>query len=319
MIQTTVIFPDGSLECGGQELLDVPLPEGAVVWIDLQGQTSENQDLVAGMGFHPLAVEDTFTLQHQPRFEEYDGHLFVIVRGIDFNKKSDRLDTLKLAAFLTKDRLVTFHRAPLRSLNTVRDRFKEIGRAPRGGLPHLLYLIYDELISLYQPLVDEVGTEVEALEEEIFREPKQEHLVVIQRLKQRLSTIRRVMLPHRQVFNHLATGSAEEISDSEALYFRDVYDDIVRLTESLDVMRELLSSARDTYMSVVGQRTNEIMKVLTVISAVLLPLTVITGIYGMNFEHMPELATRGGYPAVLAAMATAAGGMLLWFRRKRWI
>jgi magnesium transporter len=319
MIQVTVILPDNSLHCGGHELLDAPQPEGAQVWIDVEGHTPDNEQLITAMQFHPLAIEDTFTLQHQPRFEEYENHLFVIVRGIDFNKKSDRLDTLKLAAFLTKDRLVTFHRAPMRSVNAVRERFKEVGRAPRGGLPHLLYLIYDELISLYQPLVDEVGSEVEVLEEEIFREPRQEHLVTIQRLKQRLSTIRRVMLPHRQVFNHLATGSAEEISDSEALYFRDVYDDIVRLTESVDVMRELLSSARDTYMSVVGQRTNEIMKVLTVISAVLLPLTVITGIYGMNFEHMPELASRGGYPAVVGTMVLVAGGMLLWFRRKGWI
>ena len=319
MIQVTVLKRDGSLSCGGRELLAGGLPEGSQVWIDIEGQTEENQALIAGMGFHPLAVEDTFTLHHQPRLEEYDDSLFVIVRGIDFNQHSEKLETLKLAAFLTNDRLVTYHRSPMRSVKALSARLPEKGRAPRGGVAHVLYMLYDELIGLYFPVVDEVGSELEALEEEIFEKPTQEHLSRIQALKGRLSAVRRVMLPHRQIFSHLATGSAEEVSDQEALFFRDVYDQVVRLTDAVDMMREQLSSVRDTYLSVVSQRTNEIMKVLTILSAMLLPLTVIAGVYGMNFEHMPELRSQVGYPLTLGTMVLVAGGMFAWFKHKDWI
>lgn len=319
MIQILLFHPDGQIESGGPELIEAPPPEGALVWIDVQGQTRDNQALIEGMGFHPLAVEDTFTLEHQPKVEEYDDCLFIIVRGINFSEKSDRLETLKLAAFLSARRLVTFHRAPMRSVNAVRTRLLETGRSPRGGLDHLLYLIYDEMIGHYFPVVDEIGSQIETLEEEIFEEPREEHLEAILRLRRRLSTVRRVMLPHRQIFNHLSTGDVDFVSPQNALYFRDVYDEVFRLADAVDQQREQISSVRDTYLSVISQRTNEVMKVLTILSAVLLPLSLIAGIYGMNFAHMPELHSRWGYPAVLAFMALLAGGLVALFRRKGWL
>ncbi len=319
MISTVLFKPNGHLVCGGRELFDSHTPETGLLWVDLEGLTPEHEELVRGLGYHPLAIEATFTTQHQPKYEEYDGCLFVIARGIDFNRQNDHLETLKLAAFLEPHRLVTVHRAPLRSLAVVRERLRETDRAPRGGLDHLLYLLFDELISLYFPVIDQLGQEIEDLEGEMFEKPKQEHLGAILGFRRRLSTLRRVMLPHRQVFNHLATGSADEIDEREAFYFRDVYDEVLRLTDAVDMLREQLSSLRDTYLSVISQRTNDIMKVLTIISSVLLPLTVIAGIYGMNFEHMPELKSPWGYPATLVAMAGVVVGLLSWFRRKGWI
>lgn len=318
MITVLAIRPDGAVELGGREFLEGGAP-GVKYWIDIEGLNEDYRALVEAMGFHPLAIEDTFTLQHQPRCEEYEGHLFAIVRGIDFNRTSDRLETLKLATFLTSERLVTVHRAPMVSVGTVRDRLAAGGRAPRGGLVHVLYMLYDQLISLYAPLIEEIGEELELLEEEIFINPRQQQLERVLALKQRLATVRRVMMPHRQIFSHLATGSPEEISDQEALYFRDVYDQVIRIADSVDVLREQLSSVRDTYMSVIGQRTNDVMKVLTIISAVLLPISVIAGIYGMNFDHMPELHSPWAYPAALGAMATVASVMLLWFKRRGWL
>lgn len=319
MIQVLLFHPDGRVERGGAELIDAPCAEGSCLWIDLEGQTPENQALVEGIGFHPLAVEDTFTLDHQPKVEEYDDCLFVIVRGINFNQRSDRLETLKLAAFLAADRLVTYHRQPLRSVATVRTRIEESGRSPRGGLPHLLYLIYDEMMGHYFPVLEEIAAAIEEVEEEIFDEPQPHHLETILRLRRRLSTLRRVMLPHRQIFSHLASGGPVLIPAHEALYFRDVYDEVFRLADAVDQQRDQLSSVRDTYLSVVSQRTNDVMKVLTIISAVLLPLSVIAGIYGMNFANMPELQSRWGYPMVLGLMAIIAGGLVTLFRRKGWL
>ena len=317
-IQVVQFFEDGRVVCGASELLTGPEAGVRAVWIDLEGQNTENRDLIGRMGFHPLAVEDTFTLHHQPRVEEYDDSLFIIVRGLNFNTKGDRLDTLKLAAFLRADCLVTYHREPLRSIEAVRHRLAETHYAPRGGLAHLLYLVYNELISYYHPVIDDIATDIEELEEEIFRDPKPVHLEQIWKLRSQLSTVRKVMLPHRQVFNHLATGSPEEISDSEALYYRDVFDQILHVIDVVDLQREQLSTLRDLYLSSISQRTNDIMRVLTVISAIILPMTLIAGIYGMNFQHMPELALRWAYPAALSLMLAVGAGMAIFSKRKGW-
>lgn len=324
MIRTLHIGPEGALTAGGAELMDrvptcAPTEDGSLLWIDLEGQSEENRKLVSSMGFHPLAVEDTFTLAHQPKLEEYDDFLFVIVRGIDADLEQSRLVTLKLVAFLTPGRLVTFHRAPLHSVNTVYTRMSESKRAARGGLAHLLYLIYEEMIGYYLPRLEETDEALASLEAQIFIRPHEDHLAAILRHRRQLSALRQVMVPHRQIFIHLSTGSSELIDTQEALYFRDVYDEVMRLSEAIDMQREQLASARDTYLSVISQRTNEIMQVLTVLSAVLLPLTVIAGIYGMNFTHMPELQQAWGYPMALGLMALVAGGLLLFFKRKGWL
>lgn len=316
MIRVVQFQADGSVEVGGPELADRPVPEGGAVWIDMEGRGRDYEKRLRRMGFHPLAVEDVFTLQHQPKLEEYPDHLFLIVRGLDFNRQ--RLETLKLAAFVEPRRLITFHRAPMRSVATVRRRLEETRRGSVDMI-HLLYQIYDEMVDLYFPVVEEIGREIEEVEDDVFAGPDQEQLERIQALRRRLTTVRRAMMPHRQVFNRLASRQVPMIDEAEAVYFRDLYENVFRLGESTDHLREQLSSARETYHSAVAQRTNDVMKVLTLFSAVLLPLTFIAGLYGMNFEHMPELDSRYGYFVVLGAMAVLAGGMLAWFRHRGWL
>jgi magnesium transporter len=318
VIRVSWIHPDGRVECGSEELLGVEPPPGVVRWIDLLGEQHEVGEALAAMGFHPLAVEDAFTSEHQPKVEELEGCLFVIVRGIDANREDDELHTLKLAAFLEPARLVTYHRAPMRSVAAVLRRLEETGHLPPGGLPHLLYQLFDQLVERYFPLLDQVAAEIEELEDQILDEPRPAQLDRLQKLRRRLSTLRRVMLPHRQVFNHLASTQNPLVGD-QRLYFRDVYDNVFRLNDAVDQQRDLLASAKETYLSVVGQRTNEVMKVLTLFSAILLPLTFIAGLYGMNFQHIPELGWRWGYYGVLGVMGLVAVGMLLWFRRRRWL
>lgn len=322
MIRVVVFDADGGVRSGGEELVFAPLPPGAAIWIDLEGPDKRFEGWLRDWGFHPLAIEDTFTLQHQPKVEEYGDTMFVIVRGLDFNVErgpADDVRTQKLAAFLSQHRLVTMHRAPMRSLEAVCDRLEASQRAFPGGPVQVLWSIYDEMMDHYFPLVDEIGVAIEQLEERVVENPEHEQLESVLALRRKLSTLRRIMLPHRQVFGHLANSRFAAIDATAALNFRDTQDNVLRLTDALEQQRDLLTNVKDTYLSVVAQRTNDVMRVLTVFSAIVLPLSLVAGVYGMNFRHMPELAWRWGYPLVLLGMAALAAGLLLWFRKKRWI
>jgi len=308
---------------GGEELLDAPVPTGGSVWIDLEGRDPRYERLLSDWGFHPLAIEDAFTLNHQPKIEQYDDTIFLIARGIDFNvatdSPTDQLRTLKLAAFLSEGRLVTLHRAPLRSVLTVRERLLGSGRSHPGGATQLLWAVCDEMVDLYFPIVDTIGEEIEALELRVVESPSQTQLERVLQLRRGLSTLRRNMLPHRGVFQHLGNVRGPLVDDAASLSFRDTLDNVLRLADTIEQQRDLLTNVKDTYLSVVAQRTNDVMRVLTVFAAIILPLSLIAGIYGMNFENMPELRQPWGYFLVLGAMAAIATGMLAWFRRKKWI
>jgi len=322
VIRVVVFDSDGGIRSGGEELVFAPLAEGAAIWIDLEGPDKRFEGWFRDWGFHPLAIEDTFTLAHQPKVEEYGETMFIIVRGLDFNfERQDGGDirTLKLAAFLSKSRLVTTHRGPMRSLETVRERLKASQRSFPGGPVQVLWSVYDEMMDHYFPVVDELAVEIERLEEHVVENPEHEQLERVLALRRKISSLRRIMLPHRQVFGHLANSRFEAIDATAALNFRDTQDNVLRLADALEQQRDLLTNVKDTYLSVVAQRTNEIMRVLTVFSAIVLPLSLVAGIYGMNFRHMPELEWPWGYPLVLLGMGALAAGLLLWFRTKRWI
>jgi magnesium transporter len=321
MIRVVIFDAEGSVRCGGAELVPEALDPAIAGWIDMEAEPEAAEKLLREQNFHPLAIEDTFTLQHQPRVEEYGDHLFVIVRGIDFNSDlaDGELQTLKLAAFLRPNLLLTVHRAALRSVQVVRNRVEESGRAMHGGVVQLLWSICDEMIDLYFPIVDEIGMQMEALEQEVLNDAEREDLQTILDMRRKLGVLRRTMLPHRAVFSHLANSRDPLFDATASLNFRDTLENVLRLTDAVDQQRDQLSNVKDTYLSVISQRTNEIMKVLTLFSAIMLPLTFIAGVYGMNFEYIPELSSHYGYFAVLGAMVVVAAGMVVWFRRRRWL
>jgi magnesium transporter len=325
VIRVTRFGADGGVTCGGGELLTAETPSEGAIWIDLEGPDPRFEPFLHQCGFHPLAIEDVFTQQHQPKVEEYGNVVFVIVRGIDFNPPDENeepepgLRTLKLAAFLSSNRLVTCHRARLRSLEAVYQRLDDKKSAFPGGAVQVLWSICDEMMDLYMPVVDEIDEEIDLLESEVVVEPAREHLEQILGLRRKLSTLRRTMLPHRQVFGHLAGSRSGPIDDTAGLNFRDTQDNVLRLVDSIEQQRDMLNNLKDTYLSVIAQKTNDVMRVLTVFSAIVLPLSLVAGIYGMNFEFMPELHQRWGYFAVLGGMVAIAITMLGWFRRKKWL
>lgn len=323
MIRVAVFEARRPARVGGPELLDElgpdGVPEGVSVWIDVEARGADVERFLGEQGLHPLAIEDTLSLGHQPKVEEYDDYLFVIVRGMELNRVSGRPESLKLAAFLGERRLVTCHRSRLRAVDELMGRIQSSAPLPRTGVSHLLYQLTDAVVDAWFPVVETIDAELEDLEGEIFSSPREDQLESILALRRRLTGLRQVMLPHRQVFHHLSTpDSTTYVPPTDAIYFRDIYDQVVRLTDSIDRQREQLASSKDTYLSMINQRINEVMKVLTLFSAILLPLSVITGLYGMNFEHMPGLDHPLGFWGVLAAMALLSGGLLWWFRRRGW-
>lgn len=300
-----------------------PPGTGSPVWIDLEAPDADELALLDDpFGFHPLAIEDCLTREHQPKIEDFGDYLFLIARGIDFGASQDEeFQTLKLAAFLGPSWLVTYHRGPMRSVETVREKYahESAFRMAARGMDHLLYEILDHVIEHYFPVIDGVEDEIDAIEDELFHDPGDDVLDRILTAKRKTVEIKRAISPHRDVFNRVARGEFEEVDTDTAAFYRDLYDSTFRLTEIADSYRDLLNGLFDGYLSVTSQRLNEVMKVLTIFATIMLPLTFIVGIYGMNFEYIPELGWRYGYFAVWGVMIAIGAGMLWFFRRRGWL
>jgi magnesium transporter len=293
----------------------------ATVWVDLEEPTTEELAILEDpFAFHPLAIEDCLTPEHQPKIEDFGPNLFLIFRGIDFNPPVTRFQTIKLAAFLGPNFLVTYHRLPMRSIAAVRDKYShdDSGHLFRG-VDYLLYEILDHLIEFYFPILEALEGEIEAVEDRIFTQDDERTLDAILSLKRRVLEIKRTLAPHRELFGRIARNEFEEITPPTVVFYRDLYDSTYRLTEVADSYRDLLSGTLDAHISMVSHRLNEVMKVLTIFSTILLPLTFIAGVYGMNFDFMPELHWRYGYFIVWGVMLSVAFTLLWIFRRRGWL
>ena len=291
------------------------------MWVDLETPTAAELKLLEDpFAFHPLAIEDCLTPEHQPKIEDFGPNLFLIFRGIDFNPPVGDFQTIKLAAFLGPNFLVTYHRLPMRSIGAVREKYDhdESGQLFRG-VDYLLYEILDHLIEFYFPILEAVEGEIEAVEDRIFTRDDASTLDTILGLKRRVLEIKRTLAPHRELFGRIARNEFEEITPQTVVFYRDLYDSTYRLTEVADSYRDLLSGTLDAHISMISHRLNEVMKVLTIFATILLPLTFIAGVYGMNFEFMPELHWKYGYFVVWGIMLSVALGMLWFFRRRGWL
>jgi magnesium transporter len=293
----------------------------ATLWIDLEAPTADELRLLEDpFAFHPLAIEDCLTPEHQPKIEDFGPYLFLIFRGVAVDPPVDRFETVKLAAFLGPNYLVTYHRAPMRSVAAVLGKYAhdEKGDLFRG-VDYLLYEILDHLIEHYFPVLEGIEEEIEAVEERIFSADDENTLDAILGLKRRVMGIKRALAPHRELFGRIARNEFEEITPQTVVFYRDLYDSTYRLAEVADSYRDLLSGTLDAHISMISHRLNEVMKVLTIFATIMLPLTFIAGVYGMNFDFMPELHWRYGYFLVWGVMLAVTGGLLLYFRRRRWI
>lgn len=301
------------------------LSEFPVVWVNVDGlgDTSVIESIGHLFQLHPLAMEDVVHVHQRAKLEEYHEHLFIVARmpGSD-----GRLDSEQLSLFLGKRSVLTFQDRPGDCLDSVRERIRRSRGVLRSyGPDYLTYVLLDATIDAYFPVLERVSERVDALEDHIIALSDDRTVPMIHDVKSDLLLLRRAVWPHREMFNGLIRETTELVGDETRVHLRDCYDHTAQLIDLIEVYREVTADLRDMYLSMVNQRTNEVMKVLTIIATLFMPLTFIVGIYGMNYDpdsspwNMPELRWYYGYPACLATCLLVTIGMLVYFRKKKWI
>ena len=294
--------------------------DGNTLWIDVEDPSpGEVYALVEVCGFHHLSVEDCLAPVQPPKVDEFPDVLFLVFRGIRRDEETGEVDTYKLAAFLGDRFLVTVHVRPVVAVASVATLVAQRDLAIERHVDRVLHAIVDRMVDDLLPLLDRLEERLEELEESVFSRPTPEALQEILRLKRTLLTVRRTAHPQREMLGRLSRRDLPFIDEQTAIYFRDVFDHMARIEESAIVLADLATGTMDAHLSMASNRLNEIVKVLTIFSAIWMPLTFLAGVYGMNFEFLPELKLRWFYPALWGVWAVIAAGMLLYFRRKRWI
>jgi magnesium transporter len=300
---------------------DYALHPEALHWIDLEDPSVQEATILEDpFHFHPLAIEDTLSEVHHPKLDDYEDYLYLILHGIRFDAPTDQFITRELDVFLGRNFLVTHHMGPMRSISAAREQCGKgiIATLPRG-VDFLLHQILDQMFEHYFPSLDAIEDKIQLVQVEVFENPSRETLDRIFTLKNDVLRLRRICTPQREIVNRLGRGEASVVSRKAAVYFRDIYDNLYRIVEASYAYQDMVQSTLDAYLSAVSNRLNETMKRLTVISALLMPLTVITGIYGMNFDHIPEFHWKYGYVFVLGLMATVSSVLVWYFKRKQWL
>jgi magnesium transporter len=315
-----------SKENGLRRMTDVTTLPGLLkeemesVWVDLESPTEEESQILSTVfNFHPLAIEDCIAESHLPKLDDFGEYLFLVLHGARRGDVSGTFKTIELNFFLGKRYLVTYHQQLSRSINRTKERCLKNSLAMSRGMDFLLYEILDGTVDNYFPILDDFDEVVNDLEHEAIHNPSKDTLNKIFSLKRDGMSLRRVTSPQREILNRLSRDPFAVINKRTAIYFRDVYDHLVRIADLAESYKDLTTGLLEAYLSVVSNRLNEIMKVLTVFTAVMMPLTVITGLYGMNFKYMPELNWPYGYHLTLGIMAVIVVVMLGFFRWKKWL
>lgn len=302
-----------------QELRSLP-KDGHIAWIDVQGFGDEATIRAIGDIFklHPLVLEDVVNVPQRPKAEPYEDYLLLLSRMVQFHENTTQRE--QVAIILGKGYVLTFQEKYGDVFNPVRERLRQ-GKGPirRSGPDYLAYAILDAMIDAYYPVLESFGDALEELEDSIVAAPTADSLHDIHGIKRELLAVRRAVWPTREAVNSLIRDDAPFITDNVRVYLRDCYDHCVQIIDIVETYRELSGGLMDVYLSAVSMRQNEVMKVLTVMASIFIPLTFIAGLYGMNFEYMPELHYRWAYPFLLAMMGILAVLMVWFFRYKGWL
>lgn len=307
------------VDCG--ELL-VHLDNELVTWINIDGLGDLSVLRILGERFnlHPLALEDVLDITQRPKVEQYDDYLFIVAKMIYLTKEK-QLAGEQVSMFLGKAFLITLQEeADFDVFEPVRARIRSgKGRIRQAGPDYLAYALLDSLIDHYYPVLESIGSEIDTIEDELVDNPLRRPVGSLHEHKRTLTQIRRMVWPLRDVTNLLLHEDPGLIRPETKVYLRDCYDHSIQLMDVVESYRDVLSGLTEIHISSIGLRTNEIMRVLTVMSSIFIPLTFIAGVYGMNFSHMPELSKPWGYAACLTLMAIVGIGQLLYFKKRHWL
>lgn len=291
------------------------------LWVMLdEGGEAERQLLEQTFGIHPLLVEDVFIDATAPKIEDHDGYLYVILHGLRPETiQGGKVEVADLDVFLGRTYLITHHHKDLPAVPRVREALEKDPSILARGPAFVAHRLFDLMIDQYFPLMDRLDAEVTKLEEEVVREQNSRAVLTdIFELKHDLLRIRKTGLYQRDILHRLSRGDFPLIPEKARPFYRDLYDHFVRITDETETYREMVSSSLEAHLSVQSHRLNEVMKVLTLISTMVLPLNFITGLYGMNFEYMPGLHWRFGYQTAIVVMITTIVGLSIFFRRQKW-
>jgi magnesium transporter len=297
----------------------------SVTWINVDGVHSADviQQFGDGFDLHPLLLEDIMHTKQRPKTELFDDQVYVVLRMLYDPDETDQefeVASEQISIVLGPGWVLTFQEETGDNFDSVRQRIRQGGgRIRKSGADYLAYALMDVVVDNYFIMLERFGDYIEDLDAELVTSPTESLLHDIRDIKHAVLQVRRVVWPVRDALNALLRGESRLIKKGTLLFLRDVYDHTVQVVDMTETMRDLVSSMMDIYLTSMSNRLNEIMKVLTIMATIFIPLTFIAGVYGMNFEHMPELYWRYGYWSVLGVMALVAVGLLFWFKSRRWL
>ncbi|MBU0635485.1 magnesium/cobalt transporter CorA [Candidatus Micrarchaeota archaeon] len=316
--------PDSLQEIDAQKIEETfPFKDKTTIsWIDITGLHDKNIMEKIGENFdiHSLVLEDILNTEHRPKIEEFETRLFITLKMISFDEKKKKLLFEQVSLLLGPNFVISFQEKEGDVFDPLRERIrKEKSRTRAMGADYLGYALIDVIVDHYFLVLEKIGEKIEKLEEELMREPKQKTLKEIYAMKRELISLRKAVWPLREVISRIERTEHTIIKKKTGIYFRDLYDHIIQIIDTIETSREMVSGMVELYLSSLSNRMNEVMKTLTIIATIFIPLTFIAGVYGMNFKFMPELEWPLGYYTIGIVMLIVAGTLVVYFKRKKWI
>jgi len=294
----------------------------SVTWININGlnHTNDIEKIGEHYNLHPLVLEDIVNIGQRPKIDEYDNYLFVVLKMLYYNK-DENIVSEQVSFILGDNYVLTFQEAEGDVFDSIRNRIRTSkGRIRTLGTDYLLYALIDAVVDHYYIVIETLGNKIEDLEDNLFSGFSQKEISQqIQDLKREVLRIRRAIFPLREIINRIEKTENRLIKKKTLQYYRDVYDHIIQISENIDIYREMIWGLMDMYMTTISNKMNEVMKVLTIIATIFIPLTFIAGIYGMNFENIPELHFKYGYFILWGIMIVLFLGMIYYFKKKKWL
>jgi magnesium transporter len=293
-----------------------------ITWINVDGlhQIEILERLGECYGLHPLVLEDILNTDQRPKTEDHGEYLYIVLKAIELSSMSNGIETEQISFIVGANFVFSFQEREGDTFNPIRERIRNgIGRIRKMGADFLAYALVDSIVDSYFIILEKLGEKIEFLEEKLVSHPTPDTLRTIHHLKREMIFLRKAVWPLREVINGLERGESSLVKESTKVYLRDVYDHTIQAIDTIETYRDMVSGMLDIYLSSVSNRLNSVMKVLTIIATIFMPLTFLAGIYGMNFKYMPELEWRWGYPLAWLIMVGIGISMLIYFRKKRWL
>jgi magnesium transporter len=292
------------------------------LWINVDGL--DRVEVIEKLGncfnIHPLTLEDVLHTGQRPKMDDYGSYIFTVLKMMLFDAEKDEIITDQISIIFGYNYILSFQEKEEGVFDPLRERLKNpASRVRKNGVDYLAYGLIDAVVDNYFVILEHFGEEIEELEEELIINPCPDTIKTIQTYKRDMIILRKSIWPLRELINGMQRSESELIKETTRLFLRDIYDHTIQIIDSVETYRDILSSMVDVYLSSLSYKMNDVMKVLTVIATIFIPLTFIAGVYGMNFEYMPELGMRWGYPAVMAFMTVIGITMFTYFKKKRWV